>query len=133
MTSITPINYYQQQLFRITEHHFPLEHQVAQVVSAKQFIEQHASSDINLDTIAGNAFFSKYHFIRIFKRCYGRTPYQYLIEVRLQKAKQLLQSGLSVSDTCVSVGFTSPTSFASLFKKITGLTPGAYSQKSNFR
>jgi len=78
---------------------------------------------------------SKFHFVRLFKANYGRTPYQYLIEVRMKKAKEFLTKGLSVSDVCVSVGFESTPSFTRVFKKITGIMPARFQQlkgKSNF-
>jgi AraC-like DNA-binding protein len=76
--------------------------------------------------MASEANFSKYHFIRLFKKAYGKAPHQYLIAVRIENAKLLLQSHHSVSETCFAVGFDSPASFSSLFKKMTGLTPSAY-------
>ena len=96
------------------------------IVLAKLFIDAHFSEDIDLDAIAGEAAFSKFHFIRLFKMAYAKTPHQYLTQVRIENAKLLLQNGQSVSDVCFSVGFDGISSFTHLFKRLTKLTPSAY-------
>ena len=88
------------------------------IVLAKLFIDEHFADNIDLDAIAGEAAFSKFHFIRLFKMAYGKTPHQYLISVRIEKAQLLLRNGHSVSEVCFEVGFDSPTSFTGLFKRI---------------
>lgn len=103
------------------------------IVQAKLFIDDNFAGDINLDAIADEAFFSKFHFIRLFKMAYGKTPHQYLTSLRIEKAKQLLQSSCTVTDTCFAVGFESLTSFAGLFKRLTGATPSQYQQQQLLR
>jgi AraC-like DNA-binding protein len=98
------------------------------IVLAKLFIDEHFADNIDLDAIAGEAAFSKFHFIRLFKMAYGKTPHQYLTLVRIEKAKLLLQSESSVTDVCFSVGFDGISSFTHLFKRFTQLTPSAYQQ-----
>jgi AraC-like DNA-binding protein len=96
------------------------------IVKAKLFIDANYSENIDLHNISDEAYFSKFHFIRIFKSIYGKSPHQYLIQVRIEKAKEFLQQDLSVSETCPKVGFESVSTFTELFKKITGTTPSAY-------
>lgn len=60
---------------------------------------------------------------------YGKTPYQYLTSVRIEKAKLLLQTNISVTDVCFSVGFDSISSFTGLFKRITLKTPSVYQEQ----
>jgi len=96
------------------------------LVQSKLFIDNHYADKIDIDNISDEAYCSKYHFIRLFKKAYGRTPHQYLIFVRLEQAKLNLKNNDLVSDTCFGVGFESPTSFAALFKKAYGQTPSAY-------
>jgi AraC-like DNA-binding protein len=120
------MTYYEQQVLRIRDQHYPKPYQTDRVVQAKHFIDKHAASNITLEDIAAHSCLSKFHFIRLFKKCYGTTPHQYLTEIKLVKAKQLLQSGTSVSATCFLLGFTSTTSFTGLFKKNTGLAPLYY-------
>lgn len=96
------------------------------IVRAKLFIDQHFAEAIDLENIADQAHFSKFHFIRLFKSIYGRTPNNYLVQVRIEKAKKLLTEGNSIADASLQVGFDSPTSFAGLFKKLTGQSPSAF-------
>jgi AraC-like DNA-binding protein len=98
----------------------------SQVVRAKNFIDANYSATINLSNFASAAFYSKFHFLRLFKRYYGITPNQYLIGVRIEKAKQLLLSGKTIPDVSASVGFESFTHFSGLFKKMTGSTPANF-------
>lgn len=105
---------------------YPRIYLYRRIVQAKLFIDSHYADAINLDSIAGSAWFSKFHFIRLFKTIYGKTPHQYLTHVRISKAMLLLASGISVSEVCYSVGFDSITSFAGLFKRVVKQTPSGY-------
>ena len=96
------------------------------LVQAKLFIDARYAENIDLGNIADEAYLSKFHFIRQFKSIYGKTPHQYLIYVRVEKAKELLKAGSSVSDVCYAVGFESLGSFSSLFKRIYQVTPLMY-------
>ncbi|GAA3967089.1 helix-turn-helix domain-containing protein [Mucilaginibacter dorajii] len=108
---------------------FPGVYLYRRIVQAKLFIDGHYHEAINLDNIADEAFFSKFHFIRLFKNTYGKTPHQYLITVRVEQARLLLQKGKPVAEVCYTVGFDSVTSFSALFKKTIGQSPSAYRQR----
>lgn len=84
---------------------------------------------IDVDNISDEAYFSKFHFIRLFKTIYGKTPHQYLKSVRIEKAQQILKTDNSVTVACFSVGFDSLSSFSGLFKKVTGESPSTYSKR----
>src|SRR5437870_10067267 len=107
---------------------YPKIYLYKRIVQAKLFIDAHYADNIDLDAIADEAYFSKFHFIRLFKSIYGKTPHQYLTYVRIERAKQYLKSDFTVTDTCCKVGFDSLTSFIGLFKKHEGQTPSAYQQ-----
>jgi AraC-like DNA-binding protein len=96
------------------------------LVQAKLFIDAHYADNIDLGNIADEAYFSKFHFIRQFKGIYRKTPHQYLIFVRIEKAMELLKAGVPVSEVCYAVGFESLSSFSALFKRIVGITPSTY-------
>jgi AraC-like DNA-binding protein len=96
------------------------------LVQAKIFIDTHYADPIDLDNIADEAYFSKFHFIRKFKNIYRKTPHQYLVIVRIEKAMELLKADLPVSDVCYAVGFESVSSFSRLFKRVIGSTPSAF-------
>ncbi|MDB5136387.1 MAG: adaA 3 [Mucilaginibacter sp.] len=70
--------------------------------------------------------FFKFHFIRLFSTIYKMTPYQYLSSTRIEKAKQLLATNLTIAQVCYTVGFESVSSFAGLFKHMAGQTPATY-------
>ncbi len=126
------MSYYTDCMTKIYAQHFPKPQQVERIVQAKQFIDAHACDNISLHDMAGSACLSVFHFTRLFKRCYGCTPHQYLSSVRISKAKKLLAAGVTVTNTGFSTGYTSITSFTGLFKKMTGTTPLAYRQKKQF-
>ena len=100
------------------------------IVQSKLFIDKHFADNIDLDNIADQACFSKFHFIRLFKSIYGRSPHNYLVSVRIERAKNFLTEGVSVLDVSLRVGFDSSTSFTATFKKIVGKTPSAYSRQA---
>ncbi|MBS1608482.1 MAG: helix-turn-helix transcriptional regulator [Bacteroidetes bacterium] len=96
------------------------------IVSAKVFIDENFNGPINLDTVSGQAYFSRFHFHRLFTRIYRRTPHQYITQKRLDKARLLLTENKSVTAICNEVGFESIGSFSALFKKEIGFTPQYY-------
>lgn len=105
---------------------YPKIYHYRRIVQAKLFIDNNYCENIDLNNIADEAYFSKFHFIRLFAKIYGKTPHQYLKYLRIEKAMQLLRADTPVSETCYSVGFESLSSFTNLFKKMVGLTPSAY-------
>jgi len=100
------------------------------IIRAKHFIEKNCCSQIDISAIAQEACVSDYHFIRTFKKIYKKTPHKYLIEKRLEKARELLSgSEQTVTDICFEVGFSSPGSFSTLFTKFSGCPPLVYRTK----
>lgn len=103
------------------------------IVKAKLFIDKNYQDNIDLENIADEAYFSKFHFIRLFKSICGKTPHQYLTQVRIDKAKFFLGLNHNVSSTCFMVGFDSITSFTALFKKSEKKTPSEYQRQNRIR
>ena len=103
------------------------------IVRAKLFIDDHYADDIDLDNIADQAHFSKFHFIRLFKSIYGRTPNNYLIKIRIENAKAILANGHSIVETSLMIGFDSPTSFSGMFKRMVGKTPSAFQKEQEIK
>lgn len=110
----------------MTTEQYPKVYLYRRIVQAKLFIDSNYADNIDLNNISDEAYFSKFHFIRLFKKIYGKTPHQYLTFVRIEKAMLLLQAGETVSEVCFSVGFESLTSFSGLFKRLVGMTPSNY-------
>jgi AraC-like DNA-binding protein len=97
------------------------------IVAAKLFIDENFHEPIHLEQISQQAYFSRFHFHRMFTRIYRRTPHIYLTSKRLEKAKRLLeQEGVSIQEVCNSVGFESLASFSLLFSKHEGVAPQYY-------
>jgi AraC-like DNA-binding protein len=93
----------------------------------RDFIEDSTTRQIGLAAMAGAANMAPHHFLRLYKRAFGRTPHQHLTALRIERARHLLATtGESVTQICLDLGFESPTSFAHLFKRQTGLTPTQY-------
>jgi len=111
------------------EEQYPKVYLYKRIVSARLFIDKNFAEKIDLENIADEAFFSKFHFIRLFRSVYHKTPHQYLSFTRIEKAKQLLSTGMAAAQVCYAVGFESVSSFTGLFKRTTGLTPSAYQLK----
>src|SRR3989442_14553934 len=97
---------------------------------ARTFIDECYDLPLDLSEISKQACFSRYHFLRLFRDAFETTPHQYLIQRRIEKAKELLRSRqLSVTDVCFEVGFESLGSFSSLFRKCVGDAPIKYRQR----
>jgi AraC-like DNA-binding protein len=126
------MTYYEQQIRHIRDAVYPQESLSRQIRCAKRYIDTHFSEPVSLTSMAGKAYVSKYHFLRLFKLHYGMTPHQYLTFVRLLESKRLIAKGLPVAEVCVAVGFDSISSFKGLFKRYWGKAPAAW-KKSNFR
>lgn len=92
-----------------------------------RFIEENAGHAITLNDIAGSVNISPYHFSRLFKKAYGYSPYEYLVLVRINKAKYLLKTTRdSVKSIAQQVGYTNASTFSSIFSDKVGLSPKAF-------
>jgi len=105
---------------------YPKVYLYRRVVQAKLYMDNHYHEAIDLHAISDQAYFSRYHFIRLFSKIYGKTPHQYLTGVRIDQAKLLLQTDLPVQQVCFAVGFDGVGSFTSLFKRQVGANPAQY-------
>lgn len=90
-------------------------------------------SDVRLNNslIAQQANISEVYFRKLFIKHYKTTPKQFIIDMRINKAKQLLTDGiLKISAVAENCGFSNPYHFSRLFKQLTGLTPTEYSKQN---
>ena len=94
-------------------------------------IDERLSDKLDIDALCSEAHFSRYHFIRTFRRRLRETPHQYLTRKRIDRARVLLAtSGMSITDICFEVGFESLGSFSSLFHRAVGWPPSVYRARS---
>src|SRR5688500_18546019 len=126
------MTYYLNEISRIKKTCYSNKGQIETVIGTRHFIDNHFDKELNLDLLSQIRFTSKFHLLRLFKRYYGQTPKQYLTGKRIEAAKQLLDKGVNVSETCFHVGFDSPSSFATLFKSRLGLTPSQFQKRATF-
>jgi len=89
-----------------------------------EFLESSLESDINLESLAHLAQMSVATFIKAFRAAFHTTPYQFLLDRRIDRAKTLLSSTrLSITEISAAVGFSTPNHFATTFRQRVGLTP----------
>jgi AraC-like DNA-binding protein len=97
---------------------------------AREFVDRNFDLPIDLQQMAQEAYFSPYHFLRLFRKAYHKTPHEYLVRKRIERAKQLLSStDLSVTQICFDVGFQSLGSFSTLFHNHIGHAPTVFRSK----
>jgi AraC-like DNA-binding protein len=99
---------------------------LAHLRRARDLIDREYAEPLDVPAMARAALMSPAHFSRKFRATYGETPYSYLMTRRIERAKALLRQGMSVTDTCVTVGCTSLGSFSSRFTEIVCETPSQY-------
>ncbi|HVV71129.1 MAG TPA: helix-turn-helix domain-containing protein, partial [Verrucomicrobiae bacterium] len=97
------------------------------VAKARQFIEERKAEDISLRDVAKVVNVSTFYFCKLFKKATGLTFTEYLSQVRIAKAKNLLLNpNLRVSEIAYDIGYQSLTHFNRTFHRITGQSPTAY-------
>lgn len=118
--------FFEQEVERLIQEHALPAHHYAYIRQSKAFMEKYHGDNIQLEKIASAAFMSRFHYIRIFRQVYGKTPRQYLRDLRVERAKDLLKKGHSVTEVCFTVGYESLPTFSKIFKQGTGHSPKAY-------
>ena len=94
------------------------------ITEAKRYIQAHFQEELKLEDVSAVAGFNTTYFSTLFKKETGRNFSDYLTELRVNKAKELLcEEGLSIQDVCEMVGYRDLKYFSRLFKKVTGISP----------
>jgi AraC family transcriptional regulator len=98
-----------------------------QLLQVVEYINEHLDQDIKLADLAALLGMSQFHFSHLFKQAMGMAPYQYLLQQRVERAKQLLQqTDRSIMDIAFLCGFNSHSHLSKQFRQLTGITPTAY-------
>lgn len=98
-----------------------------QLLQVLDYINDHLSQDIKLSDLAALLDMSQFHFSHLFKQSLGTSPYQYLLQQRIERAKQLLKhSDRSIIDIAFLCGFNSHSHLSKQFRQLTGMTPKDY-------
>ena len=96
-----------------------------------EYMRHNFKREISLEELAGIANYSSYHFIRVFKQQTGKTPFDYLIDIKLEKATELLRDKKhTVTQICYECGFSNPSHFTTVFKRRIGVTPSHFQKFS---
>ncbi len=97
-----------------------------------EYIEDHYNEKISLDQIAENMYLSPFYISRIFKSETGSAPIRRLINIRLEKAKELLEGGYqgSIQEVAAMGGYDDAYHFSKLFKKRYGVSPSQVRRNS---
>lgn len=90
------------------------------------YMEEHYAENISLDELLSMTSFGKSYLLRVFTKQVGVSPYRYLQNVRLDRAKKLLEQGVAPVDAAVTTGFSDQSHFSNFFKEFIGLTPKQY-------
>ncbi|MBC3787657.1 helix-turn-helix transcriptional regulator [Spirosoma utsteinense] len=91
------------------------------------YLEAYADQFITLDTLAGLANLSVFHFTRLFKHAIGVSPYQYVLDWKIRRARQLLRANdTSINSVSDALGFSSPAHFSVAFKRNVGMSPSQF-------
>lgn len=90
------------------------------------FIEANIDGDLSQQAFADHFYLDAAYIGRFFKSYIGMTLHSFVIEKRIEKAKELLMSGCSVSETCSKAGFNNYSSFIRTFKNHVGVAPGQF-------
>jgi AraC-like DNA-binding protein len=91
-----------------------------------EYLEAHAEQSVTLPALARFAGLSAFHLCRVFREAVGMTPHAYQTQVRVRRAKSLLQAGLPITLAAAEAGFYDQAHLNRHFKRIVGLTPGRY-------
>jgi two-component system response regulator YesN len=97
------------------------------IAAARSYIEANFAGNISLESVAESIALSPPYFSRLFSSQAGKTFIDYLTDLRMAKACQLLREGkLSIKEISSAIGYSDPNYFSRIFKKIIGQTPSEY-------
>jgi AraC family transcriptional regulator len=100
------------------------------IADVTRYIEDHAAEPLDLAALAAIGRSSKYHFLRVFRRVVGMTPYQYLLNVRIRRAAvRLLGSPDTVAAVAFEAGFGDLSTFNDRFREVFGASPSAFRRR----
>lgn len=97
-----------------------------------EYIDARLGENLSIETLAGQASLSLFHFARAFKSATGKTPHRFVIERRIGRAKTLLgESREPIAAVAELCGFASQAHLSRWFKRLVGVTPGSYRRSAH--
>lgn len=94
------------------------------------FMQEHVGEVISLQDLASQAHMSRFHFLREFKYATGQTPLSFVTMLKVERAKKLLRQKNDIEFVAATLGFSSGSNFSRTFKRLTGISPGAYRENA---
>ncbi len=139
-TLMRDLSFFPYNRYRLFSLFYGLLHRLAQegmghdsaLQSVLAYIERHYTDwDISNDTLAAQAGISEVYMRQQFRQQMGTSPKQYILERRMDRARQLLSEGsLGIAQIAAACGFSSPANFGVCFRRVTGMTPREYRQRN---
>ncbi len=115
------------------QHHFRRNHEDQDILKVQDWLDSHYQQDIVFEAVAQQFHFGARNFIRRFKQATGDTPIQYLQNLRIERAKFLLETTRANFDqVTLQIGYEDSNSFRRLFKTRVGVSPAEYRKKFQF-
>jgi AraC-like DNA-binding protein len=96
------------------------------VECARDYLGARFAKQVRLASVAAECGMSSFQLIRVFQRVLGVSPYAYLVQLRVNRARDLLHQGIGVSEVAYSCGFSDQSHLTRVFKKAIGVPPGTY-------
>ena len=93
---------------------------------ARECLWARATENVSQSELAREVGLSRFELSRVFKAAYGMPPHAWQLQVRVQRAKEMLKVGTSAGETAIRAGFADQAHLCRVFKKATGCTPARY-------
>ncbi|MEO8563468.1 MAG: AraC family transcriptional regulator [bacterium] len=106
----------------------PVPRRAAPVRCVRDYLEEHFAKAITLTELAALSGVSPFHLSRQFRARYGLPPYMYLELVRVNRAREMLRRGESISRIAFATGFSDQSHLTRRFKRVVGVPPGQYAK-----
>jgi AraC-like DNA-binding protein len=103
---------------------------LSRLCHARDLLRDWEDEPLSVNAVARASDLTRFHFIRLFKAIFGETPHQYRSRAQIEKAKHLLiLTDSSITDVCMTVGFSSLGSFSTLFSRRVGMSPSEFQRR----
>jgi AraC-like DNA-binding protein len=99
------------------------------IKNVKEYLSDNFSENVTLDDLSRVSGMSPFHLLRTFRSTVGLAPHEYLISVRIERARALLMRGVDIARVACETGFCDQSHLNKHFKRILGITPGQYIKK----
>jgi AraC family transcriptional regulator len=100
---------------------------LARLRRVTDYIQEHLDEDLGLAQLGSVVYMSPYHFARLFQHSTGLPPHRFVVRTRIDRAITLLAAReIPIARIARLVGFRTPSHFSTVFRRLTGTTPGAY-------